>query len=131
MRGIIQFCVSAVCIGLVGAGLYMSWHSAEQGVLLTAPGKPGRLVATNSAATAFFDLNGDQMELTMLFSDEDDPQSVFRTRVTLVNGQSHSIVVPDGDDGTNNQRFTFRRNGDSVRMSLESGLDATMYVSGN
>ena len=58
------------------------------------------------------------MELTMLFSEEDEPDSVFRTRVTLANGQSHSIVVAESEDGTGAQRFIFQRTGDKVTMSL-------------
>lgn len=131
MRSIIQFCVVAACIGLVGAGLYMSLHRSGAQIVLEAPGTPGRLVAAKSTATAFFELEGEQMELTMLFSEEDDPQSVFRTRVVLVNGQSHSIVVTGDDDESDSQRFIFRRKGDKVAMSLEPATASSMFVAGD
>ena len=118
MRGFIQFCMATVCIGLVGGGLFMSLAPGDEGVVLDRPGTPGRLVASTSMATAFFELEGEEMELTMLISEEDDPESVFRTRVVLMNGQSHSIVVSDAEDGSDSQRFTFLRKGDTVTMSL-------------
>ena len=34
MRGIIQFGMAAICIGLVGAGLFMSLENVDKGVLL-------------------------------------------------------------------------------------------------
>ena len=118
MRGIIQFGMAAICIGLVGAGLFMSLENVDKGVLLDKPGTPGRLVADSSIATAFFEIDGEAMELTMLFSDQDEPDSVFRTRVTLANGQSHSIVVSEAEDGSDAQRFVFHRDGDTVKMSI-------------
>lgn len=130
MRSFIQFCVAVVCIGLVGSGLYISLHRPGAQIVLESPGTPGRLVAAKSTATAFFEFEGEQMELTMLFSEEDDPQSVFRTRVVLANGQSHSIVVTGEDDGADSQRFIFRRNGDKVAMSLEPVSAAALFVAG-
>jgi hypothetical protein len=120
--------MAAMCIGLVGTGLFMSLAPGEAGLVLDKPGTPGRLVADSSIATAFFELEGEQMELTMLFSDEEEPDSVFRTRVTLMNGQSHSIVVADSEDGSDAQRFTFLRTGDSLTMSLAPAT-ATMTAS--
>ncbi len=125
MRGIIQFGMAAICIGLVGAGLFMSLETVDKGVLLDKPGTPGRLVADTSVATAFFEIEGDDMELTMLFSDEDEPESVFRTRVTLANGQSHSIVVSETEDGTDGQRFVFHREGNTLKMSIASAAART------
>lgn len=125
MRGLIQFCMATVCIGLIGGGLFMSLAPGDEGVVLDRPGTPGRLVASASVATAFFELEGEEMELTMLISEEDDPESVFRTRVVLMNGQSHSIVVTDAEDGSDAQRFTFLRTGDTVTMSLEAATAMT------
>ena len=133
MRHVIQFFTAAVCIGLVGAGLFMSLGATSMGVVLDRPGAPGRLVADSSVATAFFEMHGEQLELTMLFSDQDEPDSVFRTRVTLTNGQSHSIVVDDSEDGSEAQRFIFQRDGDKVTMSLApAATTATAsYTPGN
>ena len=131
MRSIIQFCMSAVCIGLVGAGLYMSLDSTGHGVVLDKPGSPGRLVADSSTATAFFELEGDDLVLTMLFSDEDEPDSVFRTRVTLAKGQSHSIVVADSEEEAAPQRFVFHRSGDTVKMSLDAATAMTASYTPN
>lgn len=130
MRSIIQFGVAATCIGLVGAGLFLSLNKTGKGLILERPGTPGRLIAETSTATAFFEMKGGQMELTMLFSDDDDPESVFRTRVTLAQGQSHSIVVGDSDDGASLQRFVFKRKGDTVAMSLVPASGTTTYVAG-
>ena len=129
-RGIIQFLMAVTCIGLVGAGLYMSLEHSARDIVLAKPGSPGRLVANGSSATAFFEMDGDRMELTMLFSDEDDPSSVFRTRVVLTNGQSHSIVVADGEDGSGDQRFIFHRKGDKVAMSVgkDDALTASLRI---
>ena len=119
MRHVIQFFTAAVCIGLVGAGLFMSIDATTNGIVLDRPGAPGRLVADSSVATAYFEKDGENLELTMLFSDEDEPESVFRTRVSLSNGQSHAIVVDDSEDGSEAQRFIFLREGDKVTMTLE------------
>lgn len=130
MRSIIQFCMAAMCIALVGGGLYMSMDSMDDGVVLDSAGTPGRLISGASTATAFFELDGDRLELTMLFSNEDDPANVFRTRVVLANGQSHSIVVA-GDDDDNPQRFVFQRDGETVTMSLAPAASAkTTFVAG-
>ena len=118
MRSIIQFAMATLCVGLVGAGLFLSLDNINRNVVLDAPGTPGRLVANSSSATAFFEMKGERLELTMLFSDEDDPDSVFRTRVFLAEGQSHSIVVGEEEDGSDGQRFFFHRTGDKVTMSL-------------
>ena len=132
MRHVIQFFTAAICIGLVGAGLFMSLGNVSQGVVLDRPGAPGRLVADSSVATAFFEMNGEELELTMLFSDQDEPDSVFRTRVTLSNGQSHAIVVDDSEDGSEAQRFIFHRDGDKVTMSLAPVTTTTAsYTPGN
>ncbi len=125
MRSLVQFGVSIMCIGLVGLGLYMSLAPVGQDIVLDRPGTPGRLVADTSTATAFFEMNGEQMELTMLFSDPGEPDSVFRTRVVLANGQSHSIVVANSEDGSDAQRFVFLRNGTTVTMSLDDSTPRT------
>lgn len=117
MRGFIQFCTAAICMGLVGGGLFMSLHVPEEGVTISTPDTPGRLSAGGSEAIAFYEMSDSSMELTVLFSEQDDPESVFRTRVSLMPGQSHSIVVSEADDGSGAQRFTFKRDGDAVRMS--------------
>lgn len=117
MRAFIQFCTAAICIGLVGGGLFMSLHVPEEGVVIDAPSTPGRLISGGSEAIAFYEMNDASMELTVLFSEKDDPESVFRTRVSLTPGQSHSIVVSEADDGSGAQRFTFHRDGDIIRMS--------------
>ena len=133
MRGFAQFTMASLCIGLVGAGLFMSLDSVEHGVVLEAPGTPGRLITDTATATAFFEMNGSEMELTMLFSDQDDPSSVFRTRVVLAEGQSHSILVADADadDGAEGKRFVFIRKDDTVSMSLMPASTRTAtYIPG-
>jgi len=87
-----------------------------EGLILDSPGNPGRLSTSGTSATAFFELNGDTLELTMLFTEPADPDSVFRTRVRLMDGQSHSIVVGETDEGSGAQRYTFRRIGYTVEM---------------
>ncbi|MEM7191084.1 MAG: hypothetical protein AAF439_15845 [Pseudomonadota bacterium] len=118
MRGLIQFGVTIICLGMVGAGLFLSLGPAGTGVVLDRPGAPGRLMAGNTSATAFFELTGDDLELTMLFTEPADPDNVFRTRVRLKDGQSHSIVVGEEDDGSDAQRYTFRRVGYTIEMRL-------------
>lgn len=118
MRGLIQFAVTFVCLGMVGVGLFMSLGPAGEGVILDRPGSPGRIASSSTSATAFFELDGDALELTMLFTEPLEPDSVFRTRVRLMDGQSHSIVVGEEDDGADAQRYTFRRVGYTVEMRL-------------
>ncbi|MEM6662661.1 MAG: hypothetical protein AAF666_10850 [Pseudomonadota bacterium] len=76
------------------------------------------MISSNTSATAFFELNGDALELTMLFTEPAEPDNVFRTRVSLKDGQSHSIVVGEEDDGSDAQRYTFRRVGYTIEMRL-------------
>jgi len=114
LRQFLQFGVTLVSLAMVGAGLYLSMGPTGEGILLDRPGTPGRLVNSDTSATAFFELDGDALELTMLFSEPDDPDSVFKTRVRLKDGQSHSIVV--GEDEAGARRYTFRRIGYTVEM---------------
>lgn len=91
---------------------------AGEGVLLDRPGSPGRLAGDGTSATAFFEFDGDALELTMLFTEPEDPNNVFRTRVRLMDGQSHSIVVGEAEDGVGAHRYTFRRVGYTIEMRL-------------
>lgn len=107
-----------VCVGLVLAGLYFSSATTGQSVILERPGAAARLGSDATSATAFFDIKGDSVELTMLFSEADDPSSVFRTRVRLRDGQSHSVIVGEAEDPGGPHRYTFRRAGYTVEMRL-------------
>lgn len=118
LRNLAQVGVTAVCLGLVLVGLYFSMEPAGEQVVLEQPGAAARLGTGATSATAFFEIEGDMVELTMLFSEPEDPSSVFRTRVRLMDGQSHSVVIgePDGPGGSH--RYTFRRIGYTVEMRL-------------
>ena len=94
----------------------MSLGSTGEGVVLDRPGTPARLSSNGTSATAFFEIDGNMLELTMLFSEPEDPGSIFRTRVRLMEGQSHTIVVGEPGDESGPQRYTFRRNGYTVEM---------------
>lgn len=118
LRKVVQFGVSMACLALVGAGLYLSMGSASEGVVLERPGSPARLASAETSATAFFELDGDALELTMLFTEQVEADDVFKTRVRLMDGQSHSIVVGDSGAGSGLQRYTFRRVGYTVEMRL-------------
>lgn len=118
MRGLLQFSLTILCLGMIGTGLFLSLGPAGEGLVLDRPGAPGRLISSNTSATAFFELNGDALELTMLFTEPAEPDNVFRTRVSLKDGQSHSIVVGEEDDGSDAQRYTFRRVGYTIEMRL-------------
>ena len=103
---------------MIGAGLFLSLGPAGENLVLDRPGTPGRLTSDNTSATAFFELYGDDLELTMLFTEPTEPDNVFRTRVRLKDEQSHSIVVGEADDGSDAQRYTFRRVGYTIEMRL-------------
>ena len=105
-------------MAMVLVGLLMSLGPAGESVLLERPGAAARLGSDSTSATAFFEVDGDMVELTMLFSDAEDPASVFRTRVRLSDGQSHSVVVGERDDPGGPPRYTFRRIGYTVEMRL-------------
>ena len=59
----------------------MSLGTNGEGIVLDRPGAPARLSSDDTSATAFFEIDGNMLELTMLFSEPDDPASIFRTRV--------------------------------------------------
>ncbi len=118
VRSIAQVGVTLVSLALVTAGLYLSMGPAGESVLLDRPGAAARLGSSTTSATAFFELDGDMVELTMLFSEPDDPDSVFKTRVRLMDGQSHSVVIGEPDDDGGSHRYTFRRVGYTVEMRL-------------
>jgi hypothetical protein len=107
-----------VSLGLVLAGLFLSMGPAGESIVLDRPGAAARLGSPSTSATAFFELDGDMVELTMLFSEPDDPDSVFKTRVRLMDGQSHSVVIGEPDDQDGSHRYTFRRVGYTVEMRL-------------
>lgn len=118
MRRFVQLSVMVMCLAMVGAGLFLSIGSIGEELLLDRPGAPGRLESSNSSATAFFELDGDALELTMLFTEPKNDDSVFKARVRLAEGQSHSIVVgADEEAGTGAERYTFRRIGYTVEMN--------------
>lgn len=106
-----------VCLALVVGGLYFSMGSTGKGIVLERPGTAARLGSDATSATAFFEIQGNMVELTMLFSEPNDPGSVFKTRVRLLDGQSHSVVIGEPDDG-GSHRYTFRRVGYTVEMRL-------------
>lgn len=113
-----QFAVTAVSVSLIVGGLYFSVDPSGDAVILETPGAPARLGTQDTSATAFFEVQGDMVELTMLFSEPDEPSSVFRTRVRLLDGQSHSVVVGEPDDAGGPHRYTFRRVGYTVEMRV-------------
>jgi hypothetical protein len=117
IRGFFHFCVAMVCVGMVAGGLYMSVEQSKGGVVLDRPGEPGRIDAAATSATAFFEILGDKLELTMLFTEPSDPNSVFKSRVMLTDGQTHSIII-GGESQSGATRFTFRRVGYSIEMRL-------------
>lgn len=117
VRGFFHMCVTMVCIGMVAGGLYMSLEQAGEGVVLDRPGEPGRIDADRTSATAFFEILGDKLELTMLFTEPHDPNSVFKKRVMLTDGETHSIII-GGETQSGATRFTFRRVGYSIEMRL-------------
>lgn len=132
LRNLVQFGIALVCLVMVGAGLVLSLGPAGEGVVLDRPGSPGRLVNSSTSATAFFELDGDALELTMLFTEPAEPDNVFKTRVRLMDGQSHSIVVGEDDNGWGAHRYTFRRVGYTVEMRLTPAapLAATLRIGG-
>ena len=118
MRSIAQVGVTCVSVALVIVGLTLSLGPAGESVVLERPGAAARLGTESSTATAFFEVDGDMVELTMLFSEYEDPSSVFRTRVRLMDGQSHSVIVGEHEDPGGSHRYTFRRVGYTVEMRL-------------
>ena len=118
VRSIAQFGVTCLSVCMVVAGLYFSLGPAGESVVLERPGAAARLGSESTSATAFFEVDGDMVELTMLFSEAEDPTSVFRSRVRLRDGQSHSVIVGEVEDPGGPHRFTFRRIGYTVEMRL-------------
>ncbi|MGD1924445.1 MAG: hypothetical protein ACFB03_09660 [Paracoccaceae bacterium] len=116
MRRILSFVIGLTCTALVAVGLYLSLGPNGEGIVLDRPGTPARLASGGTSATAFFEVDGNMLELTMLFSEPEDPGSIFRTRVRLMDGQSHTIVVGEPGDDSGPQRYTFRRKGYTVEM---------------
>lgn len=117
LRSFAQVGVTVLSLGLVIGGLYFSMSPSGKGVVLMQPGAAARIGSDATSATAFFEIQGDLVELTMLFTEPDDPASVFKTRVRLLDGQSHSVVVGEPADG-GTHRYTFRRIGYTVEMRL-------------
>lgn len=118
VRNIAQFGVTCVSLLLVLVGLYLSLGPTGESVVLDKPGAVARLGSVSTISTAFFEVDGDMVEVTMLFSETDDPNSVFRSRVRLRDGQSHSVITGDTEDAGGSHRFTFRRVGYTVEMRL-------------
>lgn len=118
LRGLLQTGVASLCVAMVGLGLVLTSQPVGDGVLLDRPGMPARLVSEDVTATAFFEMVGDELELTMLFSEPDDAQGVFRSRVRLMDGQRHTIVLGEDEEG-GAKRFVFRRVGYTVEMRLD------------
>ena len=117
LRNVVQTGLALLCVLMVAGGLLLTSQPAGDGVVLDRPGMPARLVSDEITATAFFEMAGDKLELTMLFSEEEEG-GVFRSRVRLVDGQRHTIVLGHGDeDGA--KRFVFRRVGYTIEMRLD------------
>lgn len=87
-------------------------------MLIDRPGAAARLATSTTTATAFFEVDGDMVELTMLFTEPNEPSGVFRTRVRLMDGQTHSVVMGEPGDPGGPHRYTFRRVGYTVEMHL-------------
>ena len=119
LRSFVSFGLTVICLMMVGTGLFMTLEPKSEGVMLTAPGKPGKISGGTSSATAFFEAKGRDLELTMLFTEDDDEDSVFRTRIRLSDGQSHSVVVGEPDDDGGAKKYTFVRVGHTIRMKVQ------------
>ncbi len=119
MRSVIRYLVSIAAVAFIGIGMYFSWSYAPQQIELRHPGAPAKIIANRATATAFFEKHVDGFELVILFSETDDDRNVFKTRVRMVDGQTHSIVVGQGEGGDSDpgERFTFVRNGDVIKMT--------------
>ena len=130
VRSLAQIGVTAVSLGLVVAGLFFSMGPSGKGVVLERPGTAARLGSEATSATAFFEIDGDMVELTMLFSEPNEPGSVFKPRVRLMDGQTHSVVGGEPDLG-GSHRYTFRRVGYTVEMRLSpiKTLNASFVLS--
>lgn len=131
VRNIVQTGLALLCVLMVAAGLLLTSQPAGEGVVLDRAGMPARLVEEDLTATAFFEMVGGELELTMLFSDQDEAGSVFRSRVRLIDGQRHTIVLGhDEEEGPT--RFVFRRVGYTVEMRVEptSTLTASLGIAG-
>ncbi len=126
LRSILHLGVAMVCFGLVATGLLLSAGDESEGIVLNKPGEPGRLRNDVTSATAFFEVNGDLLELTMLFTEPNDPDSISRRSIRLTDGQTHTLVIGgSGEHGVS--RFFFRRVGYAVEMRQTK--TATLHAS--
>lgn len=119
MRSVIGVMLSILSTGLILVGLWLSLPAVHESKLIDRPGIPVRLSGEIAQAVAYFEPVADELELVMIVSEAAaDGGPLFKTRVRLSEGQSHTLAVGGETAQQVPEQFTFVRIGQTVRMSV-------------
>ena len=105
------------------AGMLISFASAAYATPVATLSKPTQTIYVPAGAVemlVYYAPVGDTLEVTMLFTDPEG--ELLRSRVKLVDGQSHSVAFSD-EEGSTPSSFRVERVGRMIGIHVE-GEDA-------
>lgn len=98
----------------------------DQQALLTSDRETVVVALDTTQMTVFFGTRQDLLDVTLLFQDEGGP--VMRTRVSLEDGQSHTLTFPE-DDWQPVARFKVRRTGRAIEATATALAETELAIS--
>lgn len=122
LRTLTRLLILFVAISGFGAPLY-----ADALMRLDQPSQTVTLEQDGVSVIAFFRLNDEVLDLTILITDPDG--EAIRTRVGLRDRQHHTLLLPSTDDAVGATRIEFLRTGGQIEMIAGSNPIATDLAS--
>ena len=77
-------------------------------------GENVQLRAWESSAMIFFESFGETLHLSVMITEDSEPEDIYRTSIYLEDGHSHSMVVGRGAGAAGADKFEFSREADTV-----------------
>ena len=119
MRSIMGALLSVLSTGMIVVGLYLSLPDAPGYQVLEQPNHPARISGKLAQTVAYFQYAPDGLELVMIVSQVDEGETpMFKTRVRLADGQTHTLAIGGEMAGAIPEQFSFLRVGNTIRMSV-------------
>lgn len=114
-----------------GSGVSAAERVGSTAARLDSPGQAVEVRGLRTRVIAFYDDGGrERVDLTILLGGGVLGNEVLRSRVSLRDGQSHSVVMDAGDADGAVERYRFTREGDSLSIAFDPGLGAPALTVG-
>ena len=114
-------------VAMLSAAVFSSHGSAAPLVTLMTPSEIVDLQMESIDAMASYTIVDDRLELVVEFIEADG--SKLNARVTMVDGQRHTIVLGGSNEGPADARLAFQRVGQSIEVSTQDEGEAAAIAS--